>query len=153
MSAIVTKITTKRFNFEMTDTVTNAKQRAITAQNARLKKRIAELTGKETSPKPQIKEPAALVYKRRDDGYRTYHTFEGDPVAAASAVKATGAILFAVGFAGVSEETLNTMASSPSSRFSVRGADLEELQTYFATDDRFCQLVVESVPSVTRGWS
>ena len=85
MSAIVTKITTKRFNFEMTDTVTNAKQRAITAQNARLKKRIAELTGKETSPKPQIKEAAALVYKRRDDGYRTYHTFEGDPVAAAEA--------------------------------------------------------------------
>ena len=54
-------------------------------------------------------------------------TVAGDPVLSSAAVKASGALLFAVGFGGVSQATLDAMASIPAATFAIKQADLTSL--------------------------
>ena len=87
---------------------------------------------------------ADLVMLVLTDGEQTE---PGDPFAAAQAVKDAGAVLFAVGFGGASESTLERLASAPASTFALVTADLSALQSYFATSKRFCELVHDAVPT------
>ena len=58
-------------------------------------------------------------------------------IATATTVKAAGIKLFAVGFGGAKRSTLDAMASSPASRYSYLGSNLQDIQAHFAS---FCAL-------------
>ena len=63
-------------------------------------------------------------------------------IATANAVKAAGTTIFAVGFGGVSQSTLNAMASSPSSQHSYLGSNVNQITSHF--QNNLCALIQTS---------
>ena len=74
------------------------------------------------------------------------HRAEHCPGPAATALKADGVQLYAIGFNGILLSDLHEMSSTPTSRYAFYGSNIEEIRSRF-TGDVFCQAALPASPA------
>jgi uncharacterized protein YegL len=79
------------------------------------------------------------------DGQQTVDGDDNTAIAIASHLKATGNLsIFAVGFGGAVEMTLQAIASAPADQYAFLGQNIQEVEAYFA--ETFCSLAMSPRP-------